>query len=358
MTKPIADFFVYSDWTIQQIIATIDQNAKGIALAVDEAGHLLDTITDGDIRRAILYGVALQETLQVLLKHMQRVKKHKVLSMPVATSQATLLTLMQEKSIRHIPLVDNEGKVVRLVTLDELIPPTALQLQAVVMAGGFGTRLLPLTVNVPKPMLPLGDRPLLERIVDRLRSAGIYQINITTHHLPEKITEHFGDGSEFGVNIRYVTEDKPLGTAGAIGLMDEPDQPLLVMNGDILTQVDFQAMLAFHQEHQADLTVGVRQYDISIPYGVLVCDGPLVKQIREKPTQHFFVNAGIYLLQPEIHRCIPRDRRFDMTELIEQLIGEGKVVVSFPIVEYWLDIGQHDDYQRALADLKMGKVIK
>lgn len=358
MTKNIADFFVDEEWSIQQVMACIDRNAKGIALVVDHTRKLIDTITDGDIRRALLNGYALDAPIRELIARKNRsVTPGKMpLAMPVGTDQATLLQLMQDRSVRHIPLIDENECVVGLATLSELIPSQPLSVQAVVMAGGFGTRLRPLTIDTPKPMLPIGDRPLLEHIVERLRVAGIHQINITTHHLPEKIKEHFGDGTEFGVNIRYVSEDKPLGTAGAISLMDRPDAPLLVINGDILTQVDLQAMVRFHREHQAELTVGVRQYEFKVPYGVLECDGPRVKQIREKPSHRFWVNAGIYLLQPELYQLIPKDRRFDMTDLIEKLLVEDKLVVSFPIVEYWLDIGQHEDYQRALDDVEKGKL--
>lgn len=355
MAKQISDFFVHPDGSIQQVMACIDRNAKGIALVVDESDKLIDTITDGDIRRAILSGISLTASIRDVVVSKRHLRPDMPLTMPVTTDRAALLKLMQERSVRHIPLLDDEQHVVQLIMLDDLIPGGPLPIQAVIMAGGFGTRLRPLTIDVPKPMLPVGDRPLLERIVERLRKAGIRQINITTHHMPEKIIEYFGDGTEFGVNIRYVSEDKPLGTAGALGLMERPKEPMLVINGDILTQVDLNAMLRFHQEHSADLTVAVRQYEFQIPYGVLECDGSRVKQIREKPSHSFLVNAGIYLLQPELHQYIPKARRFDMTDLIEKLVAENKVVVSFPIVEYWLDIGQYDDYQQALADAKEGK---
>ena len=201
-------------------------------------------------------------------------------------------------------------------------------------------------------MLPVGDRPLMQRIVEQLRQAGIRRVNISTHYLPEKIIEHFGDGRDFGVTLNYVTEDRPLGTAGALSLMEMPNEPLLVINGDILTRVDFRAMLAYHREHEADLTVGVRQYDLRVPYGVVECEGPRVRQLREKPQISFLVNAGIYLLEPSVHCYIPNGQCFDMTDLIEKLLAEGQMVVSFPIVEYWLDVGQHEDYEKAQEDIK------
>src|ERR1044072_3325114 len=175
-------------------------------------------------------------------------------------------------------------------------------MRAVIMAGGYGTRLLPLTDQIPKPMLPVGDRPLLEIIVDQLKEAGIRQVNVATHYKSEAISDHFKNGEDFGVDIRYVKEDQPLGTAGALSLLEESDEPLLVINGDILTRVDFHAMLNFHREHAADLTVAVRQYEFRVPYGVIDTDGVAVTGISEKPMVRQFINAGIYLLNPRTQR--------------------------------------------------------
>jgi NDP-sugar pyrophosphorylase family protein len=220
------------------------------------------------------------------------------------------------------------------------------------MAGGFGKRLLPLTQNTPKPMLPIGEQPLMERMIGQLRDAGIHRVNVTTHFEPEKIRDYFGDGERFGVNLNYVSEERPLGTAGALRLIETKKEPLLIINGDILTRVDFRAMLDFHREHQADLTVGVREYDFQVPYGVIETEGARVTGVNEKPVYKFFVNAGIYLLQPALDEFIPKDERFDMTDLIEKLIAAGRTVASFPIMEYWLDIGRLADYERAQEDVK------
>jgi NDP-sugar pyrophosphorylase family protein len=220
------------------------------------------------------------------------------------------------------------------------------------MAGGKGSRLQPLTEEMPKPMLPVGDRPVLEIIIGQLRDAGIKQVKVTTHHQPEKIAQHFGDGSNFGVELSYVEERSPLGTVGGLGLLEVPRETTLVINGDILTQVDFRAMLRYHQEHQADLTVAVRQYDVKVPYGVIECDGAQVRKISEKPAVMVLVNAGIYLLEPGVYRYIPNGQRFDMTELIQRLLDEGRSVVSFPVREYWLDIGQREEYEQAQEAIK------
>lgn len=338
------------DAPIRDAVTLIDRNTRGIALIVDAERRLLGTITDGDIRRAILDGLSLREPLRRLLER-KAAPYARPFSVPVGTDRTEQLRLMQEKSIRQLPLLDEQGRVADLSLLSDLLPEQLLPMKAVVMAGGFGKRMRPLTEELPKPMLPIGDRPLMERIIDQLRDSGIRQVNVTTHFQAEKIKGHFGDGHEFGVEMSYVSEDEPLGTAGSLGLIGRQDDPLLVINGDILTRVDFRDMLKFHRRHQAEMTVGIRQYDLEVPYGVLECDGPRITRVSEKPTYKFFVNAGIYLIEPSALDLIPQGRRYDMTDLIEALIAEGRSVVSFPIMEYWLDIGRPDDYQQAQADI-------
>jgi NDP-sugar pyrophosphorylase family protein len=222
------------------------------------------------------------------------------------------------------------------------------------MAGGYGKRLLPLTEQLPKPMLPVGDKPLLERTIQQLRRSGIRDISLTTHYLPESINQYFGDGSAFGVRLNYLKEDYPLGTAGGLKLMKGTGNPFIVINGDIITGVPFQEMLNFHRKHHASLTVGVRKYGVEVPFGVVDLEEVRVSHIREKPSFNFFINAGIYLLEPEVCDLIPLGQRFDMTQLIERLIDAGKVVVSFPIMEYWLDVGRHEDYAKAQEDVRNG----
>ena len=202
----------------------------------------------------------------------------------------------------------------------------------------------------------MGDKPLLERIIVQLRQAGISRVNVATHYKEEVIANHFGDGSQFGVDIRYVREDEPLGTAGALSRLGESNEPLLVVNGDILSRVDFRAMLDFHREQKADMTVAVRIYELRIPFGVVEMEGDAVRSISEKPVVRHFINAGIYLLNPDVRHFVPANRRSDMTDLIERMVQEKRRVVSFPVREYWLDIGQIEDYQKALADSKQGKV--
>ena len=194
---------------------------------------------------------------------------------------------MRAKLIRHVPVIDDDGHVVDFVTLEELLPKEIESLQAVIMAGGLGKRLLPLTEALPKPMLPVGDKPVMELIINQLRDAGIHKVSVTTHFESDKIKSHFGDGKTFGVEMNYVSEEAPLGTAGALSLMDGTDEPMLVINGDILTRVDFRAMLAFHREHRAYMTVAVREYDFQVPYGVIQCDGADVTGLQEKPVFNY-----------------------------------------------------------------------
>ncbi|HKO60673.1 MAG TPA: nucleotidyltransferase family protein [Pyrinomonadaceae bacterium] len=341
---------------IREVMVCIDRGAQGIALVLDDDGSLISTVTDGDIRRAILSGMDLDLSVGELLLRRDPTFHSGPVTAPAGTSDESLLHLMSEKSLRQIPLVNEQGRVVDIALLSELVKDYELPLmRAVVMAGGYGKRLRPLTDELPKPMLPVGDRPLLEIIVNGLREAGIRQVNMATHYKGEMIANHFKNGEDFGVDIRYVNEDQPLGTAGALSLLEESNDPLLVINGDILTRVDFRAMLNFHREHDAELTVGVRQYEFSVPYGVIDTDGVSVRGISEKPVVRQFINAGIYLLNPSVRQLIPNGQHYDIPDLIHQLLKDGRNVVSFPIREYWLDIGKSEQYDQANIDLAAGR---
>jgi dTDP-glucose pyrophosphorylase/CBS domain-containing protein len=337
--------------TIRDAIKCIDRSgAISLALLVDESGRLMSVLTDGDIRRGILHRLDLTAPIVDLLPIKALMPNAKAVTAPAGTDHPALLRIMQEKGVRQLPLIDAEEKVVDIVLLRDLLPEVTSGLQAVVMAGGFGTRLSPLTEEMPKPMLPVGGRPLLERIVAQLQNAGIQRVNITTHYKPEKIVEHFGTGSAFGVDIQYVNEDRPLGTGGALRLLPLPDAPTLVVNGDVLTNIDYRQMLEYHRDHAADMTVAVNLHTIEVPYGVIESDGARVTEVQEKPEIKLFVNAGIYLLEPSVYDFIPQAERFNMTDVIEALIEADRNVISFPIREYWMDIGQHNDYEQAQKD--------
>ena len=356
MTNQLDRFLVFPDDSVRKVMACIDRNAKGIALVVDQDDRLIGTVTDGDIRRAILNGMNLDLPVHSLLKNRGKTSYPTPLTAAVGTSSEQLLSVMKQYGIRHVPMVDEKGCVRDIALFADLAKKEEPPLTTVIMAGGYGTRLRPLTKRLPKPMLPVGQQPLLERIIKQLRQAGIRQLNISTHYKAEKITKHFGNGNAFGVDLHYITEDRPLGTAGALSLMDPAKKPVLVINGDILTNLNLHALLDFHREHKAEMTVAVQKYDIQLSYGVIEVENFLVRRLTEKPKLLYFVNAGIYLLEPSVLSLIPKEQRFDMTDLIQKLLDAGRPVASFPIREYWLDIGNHEDYKRALGDTKKGKL--
>jgi dTDP-glucose pyrophosphorylase/CBS domain-containing protein len=350
-------FCVTPAMSVRQVIARIDQGGEGLALVVGGRRRLLATVTDGDIRRALMAGSDLEAPIERLLHGGIGPGRVQPITAPLGTSPVKLLRLMGEHVIRHVPLLDEAGDLAGLALLSRFVHRRDLPLRAVIMAGGLGTRLRPLTETTPKPMLPVGDRPLLQRTIEQLGQAGIRTISITTHYQAEKIKRHIGDGSSFGAVVQYSHENEPLGTAGALRRLAIPDgEPLLVINGDVLTTVNYRAMLDYHLEHGAELTMGVRRYAMEVPYGVVECDGAAVRKLREKPEVGFFVNAGVYLVEPRLCREIPENRHYDMTDLIDGLVARGRRVVSFPIHEYWLDIGRIDDYERVQLDVSAGKV--
>jgi dTDP-glucose pyrophosphorylase/CBS domain-containing protein len=342
--------------TARDAIQSLNTSTKGIVLVMEES-RLLGTITDGDIRRALLDKLNLDVTLEEILAN----KKNSVNAVPLTASfwdgTEKYLQLMHKHRVQQLPLLDTEGFVVDLVTLQDLEKaPIYSSARAVIMAGGTGTRLLPLTENTPKPMLPIGDRPMLEHIITQLREAGIRQIHMATHHLSEQIADYFQQGQLHDVRIDYLKEPVPLGTAGSLRLLNSPQETLLVINGDILTTLNYRALLAYHKKHEADLSIAVRLYDVEVPYGVVELEETKVTGLVEKPTYTFAVNAGIYCLEPSACESIPAGCRFDMTELVEALIKKGRTVVSFPIHEYWVDIGKPDDYARAQKDFTDGRL--
>jgi dTDP-glucose pyrophosphorylase/CBS-domain-containing membrane protein len=333
--------------SISEAMAQLDKAATGVLLICDEVRHLLGLLTDGDFRRAILQRKPLSEVCATIAS------THPITA-PVSISSSEALRLMNEHDISHLPVVNSEGTVQKLILSNDLVPNRELALSAMVMAGGFGTRLLPLTEKVPKPMLPVGGRPLLELTIAQLRRAGIKDVHVTTHYLPETISDYFGTGEMFGVRLNYLQEEHALGTAGGIKLLKHFDATMLVINGDILTGAPFGAMFDFHRAYHADLTIGVRKYEVQVPFGVVECKDVHVKGLEEKPSLSFFINAGTYLIEPAVCDFIPAGQRFDMTELINKLIEAGRIVVSFPIMEYWLDMGRHDDYAKAQQDVRNG----
>lgn len=348
MKKRLVEVIIEPETSISESIEILDHSGMGVLLVSDNKRKLLGVITDGDIRRAMMRNVPLTSKCKVIAN------MNPVTARDSITKEEALHKMDHSKSfiINHLPLVDQNCTLTGLLLRSDLTSQNDLELSAVIMAGGFGTRLRPLTEELPKPMLSVGDRPILETVVSQLCAVGIKQIQVTTHYKPEIIYDHFGDGSKYGVDISYVKEKQPMGTAGALRLMKPPDGPFLVINGDVLSKVNFEAMFMFHKECGAQMTVGVRRQEFKLPYGVVKCNNIKIISLEEKPVLSFLVNAGIYLLEPHVIEFIPQDVTFHMTDLIQVLLEEKLIVASFPIHEYWMDIGRHLDYEKANSEYK------
>ncbi|MGM0906002.1 MAG: nucleotidyltransferase family protein [Pseudomonadota bacterium] len=331
--------------SIRHALEVIEQESLRIAIVVGEQGELFGVVTDGDIRRGLINGVALTDSVSEVMN-----------SSPVTAyntvTRKEAIKLMESKGLLAIPLL-NQGKVVGLETLQRSGSGRSYDNPVFLMAGGFGTRLRPLTDNCPKPLLKVGDKPILEIVLNSFIRAGFNNFYISTHYLPNMIREYFGDGSKWKVNIRYVHEDKPLGTGGALGLLPDDIEPLplIMMNGDVLTNVDFEKVLEFHNQYQPHATMCVRDYEYQVPFGVIQGEEHKVVQMKEKPVEHYFINAGIYVVSPELRQQVTIDTYLDMPSLLEKSIAQNNDVVMYPLREYWLDIGRVEDYKRAQLDI-------
>lgn len=316
--------------------------AVGMVLVAGKTGRLEGVVVDSDLRKGMLKGHGLDAPLSAVMNP-------KPVTLPRGATREEISRFMRRERRANVPIVDKKGRVVDLVRLSEHLADAEEKPNWVVlMVGGAGRRLLPLTQDRPKPLLPVGPKPLLETIIEQFEASGFKRFFLATNHQAEQIVGHFGDGSRLGVEIRYLRERESLGTAGALSLLpSKPDHPLIVMNGDLLTKVDFPALVRYHEEEGHDATVCVREYDFQVPFGVVQMDAAQrLERILEKPTHRFFVNAGIYVLSPGVLRLVPKGRLCDMTSILEKARGRG-AVGCFPVREYWIDIGQPDDYQRA-----------
>ena len=271
----------------------------------------------------------------------------------VKDDKDSILSKMKELDILQIPIIDDDGEIVGLETLQHLIEKKKYDNPVFLMAGGFGKRLEPLTNNIPKPLLTIGRKPILENILEQFIAAGFHCFYISTHFKSEMVQEYFGNGSDWNVTIEYVHEEIPLGTAGSLGLLPDnlPDLPILMMNGDLLTKIDFSKLLNFHLQSDGSATVCVREYDFQVPYGVIKAKDDRIISIEEKPVHRFFINAGVYVLDPKILHNIDGVSYLDMPKLLEDEIENSGQVNMFPVYEYWLDIGQKDQFKQAQQDL-------
>jgi len=339
--KNIENIKLRQNATIKEALGIIDSGAMQIALVVDDNDKLLGTLTDGDIRRGILRGLDLDSSIETIVFKEPAIAK-------ISSTKEEILKIALSKKLHQIPIVDDNGIVLDLKEIEELVEPKIKTSRVILMVGGLGTRLRPLTQDTPKPMLKVGNKPILQTIVERFAEYGFVNITMCVNFNASIIRDYFSDGKEFGVNIDYVLEEKRMGTAGALSLLKErPSEPFFVMNGDLLTNVNFEHIFNYHMINKATATMCVREYDYEVPYGVVKMNDNKITAIAEKPVQKFFVSAGIYMLSPEILDLIPKNEFYDMPALFEKLIKLSKNVISFPIREYWLDIGRMEEYQRA-----------
>lgn len=336
----IEDIIVSPSMSMKDVLKVIDSGQKQIAVVLDQNKKLIGTVNDGDIRRALLKGIGFEDTIE-------NIYSRNPFFANVNDSKEKIIKLASSNRIHQIPIVDNSGNLVGLDILDELLDTKLYPNHVVLMVGGLGQRLRPLTEKIPKPMLKVGNKPILETIVNKFAESGFYNITMCVNYQSHIIQDHFGDGSHFGVNIDYVFEEQKLGTAGALCLICEQKDPFFVMNGDLLTNINFQHLHDYHMLSDSIATMCVKEYDFQVPYGVVNINNDTITSIEEKPVHNFYVNAGIYMLSPDVLKHIPINKFFDMTTLFNILIKLNKKTTSFPIREYWLDIGEIREYERA-----------
>jgi len=330
--------------TILETLRIIDASALQIGCIVDEAGILCGIVTDGDVRRALLRGSDLGRPVD-------EISNHTPVTFRAGAEKGYMLAQMKRRGISAAPLIDEDRRIVGLVTLAELLARPVRDNIVMLMAGGLGTRLRPLTDTVPKPLLKIGSKPILQTILESFIDNGFHRFYFSVNYKADMIEQYFGDGSRFGVEIEYIHERKRMGTAGALYFLPKGlDASVIVMNGDLLTKMDFGEFLDYHEARQAAATMAVREYTYQVPYGVIGYEGEQIKTIVEKPTQSYFIAAGIYALSPDAVAQVQEERYLDMPDLFNQLIDEQKKAVIFPIRDYWMDIGRIDDFHQAESD--------
>lgn len=334
--------------TIRQAMRTLDKGSLRIVLICDAEQKLLGTVTDGDTRRALLADANMEDPVSQVMN----TNSH---SASRSSTREQRLKLMRRHDLTAIPILDGSSRVLSLETLHQAMQPERRENPVFIMAGGFGTRLQPLTDHCPKPMLRVGNKPMLEHLINQFISHGFHNFYISTHYLPEVICSHFGDGRQWDVSIQYVHEDWPLGTGGALGLLpkDLPELPLIMMNGDVLTKLDYAQLLRHHENKKFDATVCVREDEHAVPFGVIETEDQLITNMVEKPTYRYKINTGIYVLNPDIIASVQPDQCIDMPTLLEQHRAGNRRIGTYTCYDYWLDIGQMKDYQKAQRDIEI-----
>jgi dTDP-glucose pyrophosphorylase/predicted transcriptional regulator len=338
----LAKMVVRPDGTLLEGLRAINDGRCGIAFVCDAPGRVVGTVADGDIRRALLAGRRLESHC------LKSTMRNDFVWVDTSASRAEVLDLMRAREIAQVPVLDAAGHLIGLHLMRELIGNGERSNWALILAGGKGTRLRPLTDTTPKPMVTVAGRPILERLVLHLVGWGVRRIFLSVNHLADVIESHFGDGARFGCQIEYLREEVPLGTGGPLSLLpDRPCEPVLVMNGDLVTQVNIGRLLDFHACGGYSATVGVRPYAVEIPFGVAEVHDGRLEEVREKPTIQVLINAGIYVLAPEVLMLVPRSQEFPITDLFMPLRAQGCRVGGFLIEDEWADIGQYAELRRA-----------
>lgn len=343
--KEILDIFLSPSMEILRAIEIIDAGTLQVALVIDEQYRLLGIVTDGDVRRGILRGVSMSEPVRKIMNPNPTT---------IAADQRdreSILSRLKQKRIRHLPVVDEQGKVIGMEVLEDLIQCEHRDNWVILMVGGLGSRLRPLTENCPKPLLKIGNKPILEMILENFIAHKFRRFYFSVYYKNEMFEQYFGDGSRWGVEIRYIYEKQRMGTAGSLRLLPEkPANSVFVMNGDLLTKVNLQQLFEFHLSHRVLATACVSEFTVQVPYGVVSIEKGYITCVDEKPEQRFFVNAGIYVFEPEVFDLLPSDTFFDMPTLLNQLIRSGREIAVFPLRESWIDIGQIDELTQARQD--------
>ncbi|WP_238883203.1 nucleotidyltransferase family protein [Clostridium sp. YIM B02551] len=345
MKSVIDKILVYKNYSIRRTLEVLDSGAKGIVLLVDDDKKLLGTITDGDIRRAILKGISLEDSIE-------KVTHFNPVSVNHSMTKDEIKDIFIKKAVKDIPIVDENNIVIDLITINDILLPNGKENLVIIMAGGLGTRLKDLTREIPKPMLKVGSDPLLEHIINNFKKYGFNKFLFSVNYKAEIIENYFQNGIAYGVKINYIKEKKRLGTAGGIKLgTDYIDKDFFVINGDIFTNVNVEAMMNYHKENNFGITVGVRKYFYEIPYGVIEVENKNIKELKEKPTIDYLINGGIYCLSPSMTEFIPEDTYYEITDLINLCIEKGIPVGYYEITDYWMDIGKLEDYQKVNEDI-------
>ncbi|MCX7986411.1 MAG: nucleotidyltransferase family protein [Bacteroidales bacterium] len=340
MKLEVERHLIRSDEPLRKALERLNQLSGKVTLfVINDKDQLIGTLTDGDIRRGLLSGKTIEDRVEVFMFRNFRFVRHNNIDVDQIKN-------FRQQLIKILPVLDNDGRIVQLIDLTENF--NFLPIDAVIMAGGRGERLRPLTDKIPKPMLPLGAKPIIEHNIDWLARYGIQNFYLSVNYLAETIINYFGDGAQKGLNIQYVRENFPMGTVGSVSLINNfTNDTVLVMNSDLFTNIDLEEMYQIFKSEKADMMVATIPYNVEIPYAILEFTDNLVASLREKPSYTYYANAGIYLLKRELFSFIPKNSRYDMTDLIENVLNLKGKILKFPILGYWIDIGRHEDYRKA-----------